>query len=345
MKKYFLILLLGLLPLAASAQMETGFFAGAGAGMNFGFDGQSFNDRPTSHNGAGFAGDIYAGGWLNKTIGFRAGYQGFSISDQYTDFGNQKFQYIHADVLLRPHRNIVPYLHGGWTRIVRGGAGGGAGIMLPIHLGKHLVLVPDVKATAFASRVFDRMDRNIAFNLSATVGLAYRFGISRKAKAEEEPITVIPPLVPAGPGIGAAKTDTLVFREIARDTVYVEKHDTVYVRDIIEPETINAQALFDTNSYELRKEALPELDKIAAWFLSHPAAKGRIEGHTDNTASAAHNQKLSENRAMAVYIYLIDKGVSAARLSYEGFGFSRPVASNDTPEGRQQNRRVEIVVE
>ena len=74
-------------------------------------------------------------------------------------------------------------------------------------------------------------------------------------------------------------------------------------------------------------------------------AKGHIEGHTDNTSSAAHNQTLSEKRAQAVYIYLVDKGVPADKLSYAGYGYSRPVASNDTPEGRQQNRHVEIWVE
>ena len=112
-----------------------------------------------------------------------------------------------------------------------------------------------------------------------------------------------------------------------------------------EPETISALALFDTDKSDLRSEVLPELDKIAAWFKVHPDAKGRIEGHTDNTASPEHNQRLSERRALAVYMYLIEKGVAPERLSFVGYGLTRPIAPNTTAAGRQKNRRVEIHVE
>lgn len=336
MKKYFLVLLLGLLPLAASAQKETGLFLGAGAGMNFGFDGLKYDDRPTSHNGAGYAVDAYLGGWLNQTVGLRAGYQGLGISDRYTDFGNRKYNYFHGDVLLRVHRNIIPYVHGGYVSIVNPSFGGGAGIMLPIHLGKHVSIVPDLKANFYSSRAFDVFERNIATTLSATVGIAFRFGGKKKA------------VVPSTPIVPATRVihDTVVVKETVREKETVVVRDTVYVQpEVRDPETISALALFDTDKSELRPEALPELDKIAAWFKAHPAARARIEGHTDNTASAAYNQALSEARAMAVYIYLVGKDVPADRLSTAGFGYSRPVATNATPEGRQQNRRVEIKVE
>ena len=74
-----------------------------------------------------------------------------------------------------------------------------------------------------------------------------------------------------------------------------------------------------------------------------PSWNFAIEGHTDNTGSDAHNQALSEKRAISVKAYLVNAGVNASRLTTQGFGSSRPVASNDTELGRSQNRRVEIV--
>jgi OmpA-OmpF porin, OOP family len=76
----------------------------------------------------------------------------------------------------------------------------------------------------------------------------------------------------------------------------------------------------------------------------HPELKLTIEGHTDNVGSAASNQALSEKRAAAVRQFLIDSyQVDAARLEAKGLGQSKPAGSNDTPEGRQNNRRVELV--
>ena len=76
----------------------------------------------------------------------------------------------------------------------------------------------------------------------------------------------------------------------------------------------------------------------------HPELKLMIEGHTDDVGAAATNQSLSEKRAEAVRKYLVDTyGVDMARLQAKGFGASKPVSGNDTPEGRQQNRRVELV--
>ncbi|MBK8704459.1 MAG: OmpA family protein [Saprospiraceae bacterium] len=76
----------------------------------------------------------------------------------------------------------------------------------------------------------------------------------------------------------------------------------------------------------------------------HPALKIRIQGHTDNQGEADSNLVLSENRAKAVFNFLIDNGIDATRLSYLGFGESQPIDTNDTPEGRQNNRRTEFVI-
>jgi outer membrane protein OmpA-like peptidoglycan-associated protein len=94
----------------------------------------------------------------------------------------------------------------------------------------------------------------------------------------------------------------------------------------------------------LQPEAFPELDQLSAYLLSHPEVQAEMAGHTDDVGEAVDNQRLSERRAGAVRRYLIEQGVDAKRITYQGYGESRPVAENDTAEGRQQNRRVECVL-
>ena len=102
--------------------------------------------------------------------------------------------------------------------------------------------------------------------------------------------------------------------------------------------------LFATGSSTIEGESTPTLKEIGDMLTSHADLKLMIEGHTDNVGSAASNQKLSEARADAVRQYLIDNyHIDASRLQAKGYGAAKPVASNDTAEGRQQNRRVELV--
>jgi len=102
--------------------------------------------------------------------------------------------------------------------------------------------------------------------------------------------------------------------------------------------------LFDTGSDRIRPESTPTLKEIGTMLKEHPELKLMVEGHTDNVGAAASNQALSEKRAEAVRQYLIEAyGVDASRLQSKGFGSSKPVTGNDTPQGRQQNRRVELV--
>jgi OOP family OmpA-OmpF porin len=102
--------------------------------------------------------------------------------------------------------------------------------------------------------------------------------------------------------------------------------------------------LFATGSSTIQGESTPTLKEIGDMLSAHPELKLMIEGHTDNVGSAASNQTLSEARANAVRQYLLDTyKVDAGRLQAKGYGASKPVAKNDTPEGRQQNRRVELV--
>src|SRR5262249_47204924 len=105
-----------------------------------------------------------------------------------------------------------------------------------------------------------------------------------------------------------------------------------------------SDVLFDTGSYTLRPAAREKLAKISGIVLAHPGLILQIEGHTDSVGSDDFNQRLSEQRAGSVLDFLAEQGVSASAMTSRGFGKTQPVATNDTPDGRQRNRRVELVV-
>jgi len=99
---------------------------------------------------------------------------------------------------------------------------------------------------------------------------------------------------------------------------------------------------FDTSKWEIKSRYYSILNSVVAILQKNPALRLEIEGHTDNRGAADYNQRLSENRAKAVMDYLIAKGIASSRLSANGYGFSKPAASNATASGRAQNRRVEL---
>ncbi len=101
---------------------------------------------------------------------------------------------------------------------------------------------------------------------------------------------------------------------------------------------------FDSGKSTLRDESQTELDRLFEILNEHQGVKVEISGHTDNVGSASFNKKLSEARAKAVVDYLAEKGIDAERLQYAGYGFEKPIATNDTEEGRQQNRRTEFKI-
>ena len=105
-----------------------------------------------------------------------------------------------------------------------------------------------------------------------------------------------------------------------------------------------SDVLFDTGSYTLKPGAREKLAKISGILLAHPGLTLQIEGHTDSVGSDEFNQQLSERRADSVRDFLAEEGVPASSITAQGFGKTQPVASNDSPEGRQRNRRVELVV-
>ncbi len=108
--------------------------------------------------------------------------------------------------------------------------------------------------------------------------------------------------------------------------------------------TILANIFFDFGSANLKKESYSELDQIIQFMQQNPTVKIEISGHTDNIGSLEYNQKLSQARAKAVVDYLISHGISPDRLTYRGAAYNEPIAPNDTPEGRQKNRRVEFKI-
>lgn len=108
--------------------------------------------------------------------------------------------------------------------------------------------------------------------------------------------------------------------------------------------TFDSGIMFDVDSYALKASTKANLDKMAETMKEYDKTEIIVMGHTDATGSDEHNQKLSENRAASVSRFLQQNGVTAKRVTTKGFGEQKPVASNNTASGREQNRRVEIAI-
>jgi outer membrane protein OmpA-like peptidoglycan-associated protein len=108
--------------------------------------------------------------------------------------------------------------------------------------------------------------------------------------------------------------------------------------------TLSSGVFFDSGKSALKKGAQTTLTRIADQLKGDDSIKVTVEGHTDNTGTAAKNQTLSEKRAEAVRDFLVSAGVPADRVSAVGKGDTQPIATNKTAAGRQQNRRVELVI-
>jgi len=136
--------------------------------------------------------------------------------------------------------------------------------------------------------------------------------------------------------------DVKQFRTITEDIVLVSIEEMKRLKTAVRINNI----FFDLDKWVLRTESYPELDRLAVILekilKNDPATKIEIMGHTCNSGSDSHNQKLSENRAKAVYEYLISKNIPAGNLISNGYGKHKPVESNNTEAGRQKNRRVEF---
>ena len=108
--------------------------------------------------------------------------------------------------------------------------------------------------------------------------------------------------------------------------------------------TMSESIIFDLNSAALKPQSMQTVDQIATVMKNNPESDILVKGHTDSSGAEKYNQDLSERRANAVRNYLIAKGVAPARITALGFGMTMPIAPNDTSEGREKNRRVEIEI-
>jgi len=126
--------------------------------------------------------------------------------------------------------------------------------------------------------------------------------------------------------------------------------DEPFIRDfILEKVEVGTKVVleniyFETNKATLTEASYPQLNQVIIFLESNETVKLEISGHTDNVGSLKVNLKLSDERAKAVVDYMISKGIDKSRLEWKGYAFNQPIAPNDTPAGREKNRRVEFKV-
>ena len=113
---------------------------------------------------------------------------------------------------------------------------------------------------------------------------------------------------------------------------------------LVKVKEIASKIYFETNSDVLKEESKKELDALAEILKLNNQIKIDVQGHTDNVGAADYNMELSQKRANAVRQYLIEKGLDPSRIIAKGYGQTKPVATNDTDEGKAQNRRVELLL-
>jgi OOP family OmpA-OmpF porin len=114
-----------------------------------------------------------------------------------------------------------------------------------------------------------------------------------------------------------------------------------YKREVAQQPFVMAGVNFDTAKATIRPESFPHLDTVVEFMAPKKEARVEISGHTDNAGNAKANKSLSEKRAQACRNYIVSKGIDKKRLDAIGFGDERPIAPNDSDEGRQKNRRIE----
>ena len=130
-----------------------------------------------------------------------------------------------------------------------------------------------------------------------------------------------------------------------RSNLLAQFNAILQTRDTARGLVVNmSDVLFDTGKYSLRPLAREKLAKLAGIVSGHPGLRLAVEGYTDSVGGDDYNQQLSENRSNGVRDYLTQQGMAAGSVTAKGFGKTDPVASNDTAKGRQQNRRVELVI-
>ena len=162
-----------------------------------------------------------------------------------------------------------------------------------------------------------------------------------KARADAEAANARAQATQAQDQVEAAKREAAATREKLRAELNAVLQTTETARGLV----VNlGDVLFDSGRYTLKPNAQIALAKVSTILELYPDLKVQVEGYTDSVGSDSYNQKLSENRANAVHDFLIQNGVPAGNVTSVGYGKADPVASNDTADGRRQNRRVNMVV-
>ena len=145
--------------------------------------------------------------------------------------------------------------------------------------------------------------------------------------------------------IASEKRQLETDRTALRAQLLLQFNAILQTRDTARGLIVNmSDVLFDTAKFTLRPEAREKLAKVAGIVAGHPGLRLAVEGHTDSVGGDDYNQQLSEERGGSVRDYLVQQGIAGTSVSSKGFGKTQPVASNETASGRQQNRRVELVI-
>jgi flagellar motor protein MotB len=143
--------------------------------------------------------------------------------------------------------------------------------------------------------------------------------------------------------IGGHYDDRFIKMSLIKNIRVNEGGKKLYDRIMAEGKFVTRGILFDVNKSSIRGKSMGTINKIVKLMQDHPDLRFRIEGHTDSDGDESYNQQLSEDRAAAVKDVLIQSGVDASRLESRGYGESKPVDENSTPEGKANNRRVEFI--
>lgn len=177
--------------------------------------------------------------------------------------------------------------------------------------------------------------KNRGFEVTASVSIPLSiFKKSKKAPQQQEYVYTQAPVVAPEPAPVVQEKPCYTLDEILQ---LIAENKSIKGKTICAIDIIN----FEFDKSTLTQKSRDYLDKIAILFKQN-GCRVEIKGHTDSTGSADYNMKLSKRRAKAVYEYLIQKGVSPQKLSYSYYGMTKPIATNQTSEGRRMNRRVEF---
>jgi len=244
-------------------------------------------------------------------LGFPIGYTNSSITVNGANSAG-------TDTTVDKHLNSIAY---------------GANLEIPVRVLWHAL--PDVRLTGGGMVYYQRSDaREYGYHF----GLRYDFGFGNPPVDA----AAAPPPEPPPPEAPAAEAPPPPPAPVCTPPAGFKVDANCH---IIEQKVVLNSVDFEFNSDKLTAPAQQTLDQVATALAAQPELNVEIEGHTDGIGSVAYNMKLSQRRADAVKAYLVGKSVDGGHLVAQGYGKSHPIASNDTDEGRAQNRRVEFDVQ